>query len=246
VSAPQGCGFLNHPAADTATACARSPGYAIAGGRYLTLAPPGWDGKTALPVLVFFQVWRECAEYVVQDPSLRALVEKHGVLLIAPHGEGNTWSYPGAPGKRRDEFAFMAALVADVKARFPVDAHRFVAAGLSQGASVVLNSACRQPGLFTIHGALAGGFWEPSPEARSGTPVDLVHCPRHTRRHGAHRRACLARRVVQTGRHPARLGRVAQGQCLPGAAKRRIFEVGAHLPSLVGLCAARPAAVLHP
>lgn len=159
----------------TASGCARSPGCAIAGGRYLASAPPGWDGRTALPVLVFFHGWRESAEYVVQDPPLRALVEKHGVLLIAPHGEGNTWSYSGAPGKHRDEFAFIAALVADVKARFPVDARRFVAVGFSQGASMVWNSACRQPGLFAVHGALAGGFWEPSPEACSSTPVDLVH-----------------------------------------------------------------------
>lgn len=119
---------------------------------------------------------------MVLDPPLRALVDKRGVLLIAPHGEGNTWSYLGAPGKHRDEFAFIAALGADVKARFPVDARRFVAAGFSHGASMVWNSACRQPGLFAVHGPLPGGFREPSPEACSGTPVDLVHV------HGTHRR----------------------------------------------------------
>ncbi|MCU0884521.1 MAG: alpha/beta hydrolase-fold protein [Beijerinckiaceae bacterium] len=158
-----------------ALSCSVPPGCAVAGGRYLALAPSGWDGKVALPVLVFFHGWRESAEYVVQDAPLRALVEKRGALLIAPHGEGNTWSYPGAPGRHRDEFAFIAALVVDVKARFPVDARRFVAAGFSQGASMVWNSACRQPHLFTVHGALAGGFWEPSPDACPGGTVDLVH-----------------------------------------------------------------------
>jgi len=130
-------GRADHAAADSATACARSPGCAIAGGRYLALAPSGWDGRSALPVLVFFQIWRESAKYVVLDPPLRALVDQRGVLLVAPHGEGNTWSYFGAPGKHRDESAFIAALVADVKARFPVDARRFVAAGFSHGASMV-------------------------------------------------------------------------------------------------------------
>lgn len=120
---------------------------------------------------------------MVLDPPLRALVDKRRVLLIAPHGEGNTRSNLGAPGQHRDESAFIAALVADVKARFPVDARRFVATGFSHGASMVWNSACRQPGLFAVHGAMLGGFREPSPEACGGTRGDLVHV------HGTHRRS---------------------------------------------------------
>lgn len=155
--------------------CSVSPGCEVANGRYMALAPADWDSVTPLPVLVFFHGWRESAEYVVNDPPLKAFVQRHKVLLIAPHGEGNTWSYPGAPGKYRDEFAFAAVLTADVKARFPVDKGRFVAAGFSQGASMVWNLACRTPELFSSFGALAGGFWEPAPVACSGQGVDLVH-----------------------------------------------------------------------
>lgn len=155
--------------------CPATSGCEVAGGRYRALAPSGWDGVTPLPVLVFFHGWRESAEYVVNDPPLQRFVERHRVLLIAPHGEGNTWSYPGAPGRHRDEFAFAAALASDVKARFPVDGARFVAAGFSQGASMVWNLACRTPELFSAYGALAGGFWEPSPANCTGKGVDLVH-----------------------------------------------------------------------
>jgi polyhydroxybutyrate depolymerase len=161
--------------ADVAVPCATSPGCSIAGGRYMALAPEHWDGKTPLPVLVFYHGWRESAEYVVNDPVLKAFSHDNKVLLIAPHGEGNTWSYPGSPGKHRDEFAFAEALVADVKARFPVDPTYFVAAGFSQGASMVWNIACARPALFSAYGALAGGFWEPSPAACSGTGVNLIH-----------------------------------------------------------------------
>lgn len=155
--------------------CSAPPGCVIAGGRYLTLAPSGWDGRSELPALVFFHGWRESAEYVVADPALRAFVESRKVLLIAPHGEGNTWSYPGSPGRHRDELAFASALAADIRARFPVDPARIVAAGFSQGASMVWNIACSRPALFSAYGALAGGFWEPSPAACSGAGVDLVH-----------------------------------------------------------------------
>ncbi len=166
--------LLSWPAS-AETPCSVSPGCSIAGGRYMALAPPGWDGREALPVLVFFHGWRESAEYVVADPPLKAFVEARRILLIAPHGEGNTWSYPGAPGKHRDEFAFAADLAKDVKARFPVDPRRVVAAGFSQGASMIWNIACRSPGLFTAYGALAGGFWEPSPTLCTGEGVDLIH-----------------------------------------------------------------------
>ncbi len=157
------------------TPCLEAPGCTLPTGRYRALAPSGWDGAAALPVLVFFHGWRESAEYVVNDTLLKAFAERHKVLLIAPHGEGNTWSYPGAPGRHRDEFAFAADLVRDVKARFAVDPSRFVAAGFSQGASMVWNIACRQPSLFSSYGALAGGFWEPSPSACTGGGVDLIH-----------------------------------------------------------------------
>jgi polyhydroxybutyrate depolymerase len=155
--------------------CTQSPGCSVAGGRYMALAPRGWDGTAPLPVLVFYHGWRESAEYVIDEPVLSAFAHDKKVLLIAPHGEGNTWSYPGAPGKHRDEIAFAEALAADVKVRFAVSPAHFVAAGFSQGASMVWNIACARPALFSAYGALAGGFWEPSPPACSGEGVNLIH-----------------------------------------------------------------------
>jgi polyhydroxybutyrate depolymerase len=161
--------------ADVALPCTEAPGCSVAGGRYMALTPNGWDGKTPLRVLVFYHGWRESAEFTINEPNLAAFAHEQNVLLIAPHGMGNTWSYPGAPGKHRDEFAFTEALVADVKARFPINPTHFVAAGFSQGASMVWNIACARPTLFSGYGALAGGFWEPSPAACSGAGVNLIH-----------------------------------------------------------------------
>jgi polyhydroxybutyrate depolymerase len=156
-------------------ACAASPGCEIAGGRYLARAPAGWDGKAPLPVLVFYHGWRESAEYVMADAVITAFAARHKLLLIAPHGEGQTWSYPGSPSSRRDEFAFAQALFTDIARRFPVEPGRTVAAGFSQGGSMVWNLACRLPGLASHFAAISGGFWEPSPAACSGAGVNLVH-----------------------------------------------------------------------
>ena len=61
-------------------------------------------------------------------------MDRLGVLLIAPHGEGETWSFPGSPGRFRDEFELVRDVLDDVGKRFPVDARRLVASGFSRAA----------------------------------------------------------------------------------------------------------------
>lgn len=188
--------LITASAAAAATPCMVSPGCTVDGGRYLAHAPSGWDGRAPLPAIVYHHGWQESAEDVVADKVLTAFANRHGLLLVAPHGEGKTWSYPGAPGRHRDEFAFAGALLKDVKARFPVDARRLVAVGFSQGGSMVWNLACHAPGLYSHHAAVAGGFWEPSPTACSGRGVNLIHI------HGlADATVPMAGRALRDGRY---------------------------------------------
>lgn len=144
-------------------------------GFYLARPPSGWDGTSPLTTLVFFHGWRETAAQTVVDPTLTGFADKHGVLLIIPHGEGQTWSYPGAPGKHRDEFAFVGSVLDDMVKRFPIAPGRVIASGFSQGGSMVWNLACRMGQRFDVFAPVAGGFWEPSPQACDSGPVALIH-----------------------------------------------------------------------
>ncbi len=93
-------------------------GCSVAGGRYLAQAPPGWDGTSPRPVIVFLHGWRESAAYVLADKVVNAFAARHGAVLVAADGAGGGWSFQGSSSAARDDFAFLAAVAADVKSRF--------------------------------------------------------------------------------------------------------------------------------
>jgi polyhydroxybutyrate depolymerase len=102
-------------------------------------------------------------------------MDQLGVLLIVPHGEGETWSYPGSPAQNRDEFAFVHEVLDDVEKRLPIDLKRLTASGFSQGGSMVWYLACRMGLRFSAFAPIAGAFWRPHPTRCDGGPVFLTH-----------------------------------------------------------------------
>ncbi len=157
-------------------ACPAERGCVVADGRYRLILPepPPPDGVKS-GAIMFFHGWQGSAEETVADSGLTALASRLGVALIAPDGAGKTWSYPGSPGRHRDEFAFVAQVLDDVAARFPVDPGRILASGFSQGGSMVWYLACRMPDRFKAFAPVAGAFWEPLPASCAGPRPPLVH-----------------------------------------------------------------------
>lgn len=139
----------------------------LANGFYFAEKPAHWDGKSPLPVLVHFHGFREQALEVIGREGMRDLADRLGVLLVVPQGEGQTWSHPGSPASLRDEFAFVEAMLADLRQRFKLDEDRIWASGFSQGASMVWALACYRGGLFRSYLPISGAFWRPEP----------LHCP---------------------------------------------------------------------
>ncbi len=176
----------------------------VDGGFYHVHMPSGWDGRPALPVLVFFHGWQDEARSVVAEPQMQAFSDRRDVILVVPQGEGKTWSYPGSPGKYRDEFAFTQAVMADVMARFPVDKAQVMASGFSQGGSMVWNIACHMPEAFTAYFPVSGGFWEPLPESCKPATRRILHF------HG------LADRTVPMAGRTLRNGTYRQGDIRKG------------------------------
>jgi polyhydroxybutyrate depolymerase len=141
-------------------------------GRYQVRLPVGAD-TTKGPVIVFYHGWRETPEMLLADPVPARFADAQRAILVAPEGLGQTWSYPGSPGQLRDERPFAEELFAAIRKRFPD--RRIIAAGFSQGASMVWWLACRQPHLADAFVSISGGFWEPSPASCSGSGATLVH-----------------------------------------------------------------------
>jgi polyhydroxybutyrate depolymerase len=147
----------------------------VAGGFYHAYVPAGWDGRPALKAIVYFHGWREEAKNVLADAAMRDFADRRDAILIIPQGEGQTWSYPGSPGRHRDEFAFIDAVLNDAVERLPVDRAHIHAAGFSQGASMVWNLACHAPARFAGFLPVAGGFWEPLPQHCAPGPRRILH-----------------------------------------------------------------------
>ena len=145
----------------------------IVGGRYHTVTPPGWDGHTALPILMFLHGYQGSGGDVVQDPAVMGPAAKLGFLLVAPDGLNRTWAHVGSPSRARDDRGFLRAVLEDARGRWPVDGAHIVASGFSQGASMVWDLACYDAPEFSAFLPFSGGFWEPMPEGCHAGPVAL-------------------------------------------------------------------------
>jgi polyhydroxybutyrate depolymerase len=155
--------------------CGAEGACAVQGGSYRVRPPAGWDGRSALPALVFFHGWRQSAEDVMRDETMTRVMSDLGVLLVAPDGAGHSWSFPNSPAHNRDEFAFLDAVLDDVEARYPVDQRRLWASGFSQGGSMVWYAACFLGGRFVAFVPIAGDFWQPQPENCPSGPASIRH-----------------------------------------------------------------------
>jgi len=147
----------------------------VEGGAYLVRPPAGWDGRSALPAVVFFHGWKQSASDVMRDERMARVMSDLGNLLVAPDGAGYSWSFPGSPNHYRDEFAFVRAMLDDVEARFPIDTRRLWASGFSQGGSMVWYAACYLGDRFAAFVPVAGDFWEPPPLTCPSGPASLRH-----------------------------------------------------------------------
>ncbi len=125
--------------------------------------------------MIFFHGYLGSAARAIENDALRRAVHDAGYMLVAPDGLAGTWAHVGSPSDRRDEPAFMDRVRADLLARWPVDTERLLVAGFSQGGSMVWDLACLRGDAYSAFVAIAGGFWEPLPEACPSGPVRLRH-----------------------------------------------------------------------
>jgi len=200
------------PPAASRDLCPAEQGCKVAEGRYRLIVPPAYSEGAALGAIIFFHGYQGSAEETASDPALLAAAARLGVALVAPDGQGRTWSYPGSPGRYRDEFAFVAHVLDDVSARFPVDPKRIMASGFSQGGSMVWYLACLMPERF-----------------RAFAPTAADPCPWAG---GRDRPACRpqATQRLRAGRHIRKLRDLGPGRETHSTQHRGQRRQGSFLP----------------
>lgn len=93
--------------------------------------------------------------------DLRKVADKLGLALIAPRGINQSWSLPDAFAPRRDDIAFINAVVRDAVDRFHLDRSKVLISGFSVGGSMTWYIACAEGRAYAGYIPVAGSFWEP-------------------------------------------------------------------------------------
>ena len=143
----------------------------VASGKYAAWAPR--RAGEPLPVLLFFHGYNGDPGTIASTATLDALDEE-GMLLIAPEGIDQSWNLWSQP-EERDEAAFVADVLADVRQRWAVDDSRIYISGFSIGGSMANILACAHGDTYAATAPFSGTFWEPMPEACDAPPMPLRH-----------------------------------------------------------------------
>lgn len=146
-------------------------------GYYLASPPPDWDGASPRPLIVYFHGWNASPEGTFRNRAMIDAAHRRGALFVAPYARTGYWRQIGAgrAERGRDEAAYIRAVMADVKRRWPIDETRTLASGFSRGASMVWNVACYAGDLFAGYAPIAGGFWGSTPDDCPSGPVNIRH-----------------------------------------------------------------------
>lgn len=155
-------------------ACGVASDCLVSEGSYRIMLPSNPSGRS-LGAVVYLHGWQQSAEDVMNEKSLVATAQRLGVALVAPNGEGKTWSFPSAPFHYRDDFAFIQTVIDDIVRRYSIDRKHLLGAGFSQGASMIWYLACQQPRLFAAFAPVSGAFWLPAPNQCTAPLPVLLH-----------------------------------------------------------------------
>jgi polyhydroxybutyrate depolymerase len=159
-----------------AIACDAQTRCTLPGGEYLVRPPARWDGKSALPVLLYVHGYGGSAEDTMRNTEFAAFTEEAGIMLVATNGDRNPWLYPSNPANLEADIAYINAVLDDVEKRFPVDRARMWASGFSIGGSRVWYYSCFMvPRRFVAFAPVAGAFGTPAPQECPAGPANIRH-----------------------------------------------------------------------
>jgi polyhydroxybutyrate depolymerase len=145
-------------------------------GHYRALTPEA----TPRGLVLFLHGWGGTAEDALKASDVVRPLLARGYAVAAPQGEprrpgeaGGRWNAEADPA-RRDDVAFLQAVITDARARLRVGGRPVLAAGFSGGAMMVWRLACDAPDSAAAYAPVAGLLWRPLP-GRCAGPVRMLH-----------------------------------------------------------------------
>ena len=145
--------------------------------------PPGYDGSTAVPLVLDFHGYSVTAAVQATLSGMKVLADTEGFIVAFPHGYGTagleSWNAGICCDPARadgvDDVAFARAVVDDIAAEANVDPLRTYATGLSNGALMSHRLACEAADVFAAVAPVAAPLGvDPVASCQPARPIALL------------------------------------------------------------------------
>jgi polyhydroxybutyrate depolymerase len=144
---------------------------------YLRHLPPGYDGRTRLPVIMLFHGLGDDADGILAWTRMDELADTEDAIVVVPEG-GRTnpaWDFSAGADDPDSDVAFAHELVDRVMETTCVDERRVYAAGFSNGSTLTLALACEDDRTFAAFGAVSGPYYDPRCDSAPPRPIIYFH-----------------------------------------------------------------------
>jgi polyhydroxybutyrate depolymerase len=150
--------------------------------RYIMHIPPGYDGKTPMPLLIDWHPLTQTGSYQRNSSGYAALGDKEGFITLFPDGINNAWNIGPCCTQSRmvDDLGFAKAMVERMRTEACIDTKRVYAAGYSMGGGMSHFLACNAADIFAAVSPAAFDLLEESEEPCKPARPITVHSFRGT------------------------------------------------------------------
>lgn len=126
---------------------------------YFIHVPPGYDGKTQLPLVLVLHPFASTGKGIASTTRFSALADEEEFIVVYPNGRTFLWNgdptdEPNGPPVKRDDVAFIDALLDELLANYEIDPDRVYVTGASNGALMAQRIACELTGRFAAAGSV--------------------------------------------------------------------------------------------
>jgi polyhydroxybutyrate depolymerase len=159
---------------------------------YVVHVPPGYDGKTPVPVVIMFHGGGGKARGAMQETGWSGKADKENFLAVYPEGvprdptrrgsfvanpqswnDGSARSILAAAQQNIDDVGFVNAMLDDLGTKFRIDPRRLYATGFSNGASMAFRAGRELSARLAAIAPVAGSDWLDEP--RPAPPLSLLY-----------------------------------------------------------------------
>lgn len=145
---------------------------------YRLYIPSSYNANRPAPLMVALHGGLGTGKSMQEASKLDDDAERAGMLVAYPDGIGRGWNAGTCCGgpmeKNVNDVEFMRNLIADVKAKYAVQAGKVYGTGFSNGAMLLHRVACEAPDIFNAIAPVSGGIMVKDCPAKSGLPVMMV------------------------------------------------------------------------